>query len=114
MLALVGIYAVIAYAVRQREREIAVRLAIGADRRSITRLFLRQGASVLVAGLALGAGGALVLGRVLETQLFGVKATEPRVIVATTLAFSLCGLLAIWWPARMAASTDPASALKQE
>ena len=111
-LALVGIYGVIAYTVRQREREIAVRLAIGADGRAITRMFLRQGAVVLVAGLALGVAGALALGRVLQAQLFDVRPADPAVIALMTTAFAICGLLAIAWPARLAASTDPAAALK--
>jgi putative ABC transport system permease protein len=112
VLALVGIYGVIAYTVRQREREIAVRIAVGADRNMITRLFLRQGGAVLAAGLALGIGGALLLGQLLESQLFGVRPAEPVVIVAVTLSFGICGLMAIGWPAHAAASTDPAKALK--
>ena len=112
VLALLGIYGVIAYTVRQREREIAVRLAVGADRRMITWLFLRQGGVVLGAGLAMGVAGALLLGRLLQTQLFGVEAADPAAIAAVTLSFALCGLLAIGWPARAAASTDPARALR--
>jgi putative ABC transport system permease protein len=98
--------------VRQREREIAIRLAIGADRRMITRLFLRQGASVVGVGIVLGIGGAVLIGRVLETQLFGVRAADPLAIAAVSLPFAVCGLLAVGWPARAAASTDPAAALK--
>ena len=112
LLALIGIYGVIAYAARQREREIAVRLAIGADRSAITRLFVRQGAIVLAAGLVLGIGGALALGRVLEAQLFNVRPSDPLVLAVTTVAFALCGLGAVAWPARRAASTDPVNALK--
>ena len=112
-LALVGIYGVIAYAVRQREREIAVRMAIGADPAAITRLFLRQGALVLSAGLAAGVAGAIGLGRVLQSQLFGVQAADPLTIALMTAAFAFCGLAAATWPARMAASTDPALALKE-
>ena len=112
VLALLGIYGVIAYTVRQREREIAIRIAIGADRRMIMRLFLRQGAAVLGVGLSLGVGGALVLGRVLETQLFGVRAADPLAIAAVAIPFALCGLAAVGWPARAAASTHPAAALK--
>ena len=112
ILALVGIYAVVAYTVKQREREIAVRLAIGADRRRITRMFVGQGAAVLSAGLVLGIAGALALGRVLRAQLFGVQPADPAVLIAMTLAFALCGLLAIAWPARTAASLDSAAALK--
>jgi predicted permease len=112
-LALLGIYGVIAYAVRQREKEIAVRMAVGADGGAIVRLFLRQGALVLAGGLALGVAGAIALGRVLETQLFGVRAAEPSVLALATLAFAACGLVAIAWPARMAAAMDPAGALKE-
>ncbi|MDQ3070613.1 MAG: FtsX-like permease family protein [Acidobacteriota bacterium] len=112
VLALLGIYGVIAYTVRQREREIAVRLAVGADRRMITWLFLRQGGVVLGVGLAMGVAGALLLGRLLETQLFGVPAADPQAIAVVTLSFALFGLLAIGWPARAAASTDPARALR--
>jgi putative ABC transport system permease protein len=111
-LALVGIYGVIAYTVRQREQEIAIRLAVGADRGTITRLFLRQGAIVLAIGLAFGVGGAVMIGRVLQTQLFHVRAADPIAIAMVAVPFALCGLLAVGWPARAAASTDPAAALK--
>jgi putative ABC transport system permease protein len=113
ILALVGIYGVIAYTVKQREREIAVRIAIGADRRTITRLFMRQGLIVLGAGLAFGIGGAIGLGRILRAQLFNVPAADPVVLALATLAFALCGTLAIAFPARSAASLDPASILKE-
>ncbi len=112
-LALVGIYAVVAYTVKQREREIAVRLAMGADRKRITRMFLGQGALVLAAGLVLGIGGALALGRVLRAQLFGVQPADPGVLAGMTIAFAACGLVAIAWPARAAASLDSATALKE-
>jgi putative ABC transport system permease protein len=112
VLALLGIYGVIAYTVRQREREIAIRLAVGADRGTITRLFLRQGAAVLAVGLAMGVGGALLLGRLLQAQLFGVRPADPMAIAAVAVPFALCGLAAIAWPARTAAATDPAAALK--
>lgn len=112
-LALVGIYGVVAYTVKQREREIAVRLAMGADGNRITRMFLGQGALVLAAGLTLGIGGALALGRILRAQLFGVQPTDPAVLVGMTLAFALCGLAAIAWPAKAAASVDSATALKE-
>jgi ABC-type antimicrobial peptide transport system permease subunit len=114
VLALVGAYGVVAYAVRQREREIAVRMAIGAGRAQITRLFVRQGAVVLGAGLALGVIGALAAGRLLESQLFGVTASDPMALAAVAGAFGLAGLAAIWWPARRAAATDPALALRAE
>jgi putative ABC transport system permease protein len=112
ILALVGIHGVIAFAVRQRGREIAVRIAIGATRADVTRLFLRHGAVVLALGLALGVGGAMLLARVLQSQLFGVDATDPISMTWIAVAFAACGLAAMAWPARRAAMTDPASALK--
>ena len=113
VLALVGIYGVIAYAVRQREREVAVRMAVGADRPAIVRLFLTQGAAVLGAGLLFGIAGAMALGRVLQAQLFGVHSADPAVLAIATCAFGVCGLLAVSVPAFAAASTDPAAALKE-
>ena len=113
VLALVGIYGAIAYTVRQREREIAVRLAVGADGRKITMMFVRQGLVMLAAGLTLGLGGAIALGRVLQAQLFGVAPADPIALAAATAAFMVCGLTAVAWPARTAASTDPALALKE-
>jgi putative ABC transport system permease protein len=113
ILALVGIYGVIAYTVKQREREIAVRIAIGADRQTITRLFMRQGLTVLGAGLLLGIGGAIGLGRILRAQLFNVPAADPIVIALVTVAFAVCGAVAIAFPARSAASLDPALILKE-
>lgn len=111
-LALVGIYAVVAYTVKQREREIAVRLAMGADGPRITRMFVGQGAVVLAVGLVLGLGGAVGLGRVLRAQLFGVQPADPIVLIGMTAAFAVCGLVAIAWPARAAASLNSAAALK--
>jgi predicted permease len=112
-LALIGIAGVIAYAVRQREREIAVRMAIGADRRAIARMFIKEGGAIVGCGLVAGIAAALALGRVLQAQLFGVDAADPVVLSLAVVMFGLCGLAAVGWPARMAASTDPAAALKE-
>ena len=68
---------------------------------------------VLAAGLAIGVAGAMALGRVLRAQLFEVSPSDPTLIVLTTLAFAVCGLIAVAWPARAAAGTDPAAALKE-
>ena len=114
LLALIGAYGVIAYAVRQREREIAVRLAVGADPSRITRLFVRQGSWILAVGLVVGIGIALAGGRLLESQLVGVTSRDPATLGAAVAAFACAGLLAIWWPARRAATTDPALALRAE
>jgi putative ABC transport system permease protein len=113
-LSLVGLYGAIAYAVRQREREIAVRVAIGADPAAIVRLFVRQGGVILLGGLAVGVPAAFAVGRVIESQLFGVTAFDPFGLAAASAAFGVAALLATWWPARRAAATDPAIALRSE
>ena len=112
--AVVGVYGMMAYAVRQREREIAVRIAIGADPRHVTQVFVREGATILAAGLALGVAAALASGRLLESQLFGVKSDDPIAVLAAATAFGTAGLLAVWWPSRRAVETDPAIALRTE
>jgi predicted permease len=114
LLALVGVYGVIAYAVRQREREIAVRLAIGADPAQVTRLFVRQGGVILLSGLAVGLAGVVAAGRVIESQLFSVTPRDPIALGGAVGAFALAGLIAIWWPSRRAGATDPAAALRAE
>jgi putative ABC transport system permease protein len=114
LLALVGMYGVVAYAVRQRQREIAVRMAVGADARAVTMMFLRRGSLVLAGGLTVGMAGALALGRVLQSQLYGVQPAEPRVLVVAVLAFAAVAMVAMLWPAWRAAATDPSLVLKEE
>jgi putative ABC transport system permease protein len=114
VLALVGMHGVIAYAVRQREREIAVRIAIGADARAVTALFLRDGVLVLGGGLAAGVAGALALGRVLQSQLYGVQPAEPRVLAVVVMVFGVVALAAMLGPAWRASTTDPMLVLNAE
>ena len=113
-LGVIGLYAVIAYAVRQREHEIAVRMAVGADSRRIVTLFLRDGAIVVGAGVAIGVVGAVAGGRLLASQLFGVQPADLTTLVASSLLLLVLSLLAIWWPARRASRIDPVNALKGE
>jgi putative ABC transport system permease protein len=114
LLGVMGLYAVIAYAVRQREHEVAVRIAVGADGRSITSLFVREGMVVTGLGLIAGVAGAMSVGRLLESQLFGIEATDGVTLVGATLVLAAAAFLAVWWPARRAAATDPVIALKGE
>jgi hypothetical protein len=114
VLALVGVFGVVSHAVRQREREIAIRIALGADPARLTRLFVRQGVNVLALGVAIGLAGALGTGRLIQSQLFGVTASDPIALAGAAAAFAAVGLAAIWWPSRRAAATDPAIALRAE
>lgn len=114
LVAIAGVYGMIAYAVRQREREIAVRIAVGADPRQIMRLFLREGGMVIAVGVALGSAGALAAGRLLESQLFGIGPADPMALATAGAAVAAGALCAVWWPARRAAATDPAIALRME
>lgn len=114
LLALVGVYGVLAYTVRHRQREIGVRLALGATPGQVTGLFVREGAWLLASGLVVGAFGAVAIGRALESQLFGVAPVELRVIAAALAALACCGALASWWPARRAAQVAPAEVLRCE
>jgi putative ABC transport system permease protein len=113
-LALIGMHGVIAYAVRQRQREIAVRIAIGANPRAVTAMFLRYGAWVLGIGVVMGIAGAVGLGRVLQSQLHGVRPAEPRILLMAVAAFTAVAFIAVLWPARRAAAVDPLVVLKDE
>lgn len=114
VLALIGVYSVIAYSVHQREREIGVRLVVGAEPRAVRTLFVREGSPLLAYGLAAGLLGSMALGRVLQSQLFGVHPTEPSTLAATTVLFAICGWLALWLSTRHAAMVDPAHVLREE
>ena len=114
MLGVLGLYAVIAYAVKQREHEIAIRMAVGAGADAIMRLFMREGVLLLLAGIAAGGFVAVALGRLLESQLFGVDAVDPVTLGVASVALGVASLAAIWWPARRATRTDPIIALREE
>jgi putative ABC transport system permease protein len=114
LIALIGLHTAMAYTVRQRGREVAIRLALGAGGRSIVTLFVREGCATLVAGVALGLLAAASLGRLLQSELFGVRPAEPLLLGVTALLLGVCGVVAIWQPARRAARTDPAIALRAE
>lgn len=105
-LAVVGLYGVIAYAVRQREREVAIRIAIGATRSGVVGLFLKEGGMVLAAGIGGGMVGALALARLLHSQLHGVAAFDGWSFAAAGAVMAGAGLLAIWWPAQRAADAN--------
>jgi putative ABC transport system permease protein len=114
ILASVGLYGVLASAVRQRTAEIGVRMALGAAPAGIFGLVVGHGLRLGAAGIAIGLVAALALTRVMASMLVGVRATDPTTFAATAIVFLLIAAAASWLPARRAASLDPTEALREE
>ena len=114
VLASIGIYAVISYAVAQRTREIGIRMALGAASADVLRLVVRDGMTPAVIGVTLGAMGAFGITRLMRSLLYGVSATDPVVFGLVATALVLVALGACWVPARRAARVDPNVALRNE
>ncbi len=114
VLGAVGIYGVISYSVSQRTREIGVRMALGAARRDVNRLVLREGAPLILAGLAFGLLAAFGLTRLMSALLFGVSPVDPVTFASVSLALAVVALVASYLPARRAAAMDPTEALRWE
>jgi predicted permease len=110
----VGIYGVTAYGVTQRTKEIGVRIAIGATRGEVVRMVLRSTARLAAVGVAIGLGAALLLARLLESQLFGVSAHDPLTYASISMLLGLLAIGASVQPALRAARTDPMTALRSE
>jgi len=105
-LSAIGLYGVLAYLVTQRSREIGVRLAVGSAPRAIVALVLREGLGLAIGGIVLGVIGASMLGRIVTSQLYGISATNPWVMLLMTVALALVATLACIVPARRAANVD--------
>ncbi|HEY7856163.1 MAG TPA: ABC transporter permease [Terriglobales bacterium] len=114
ILAAVGIYGVMSYAVRQRSRELGIRMAMGAAARDIFALVLRNGMTLVAVGILAGILGALALGQVVSTFLFGMKPADPTTFAFYSLLFVLVALVASFFPARRATRVDPVVTLRQE
>jgi predicted permease len=114
LLATVGIYGVVAHTIRQRTREVGIRVALGADPAAVQRLVLAQGVRLAVLGVTLGVGLALVLTRFLRAQLFGLTSTDPATFLAVAALLGVVAGLACWLPARRATRLDPMVALGRD
>jgi putative ABC transport system permease protein len=114
LVAMAGLYSVMAFLVATRTREIGIRMALGADRRDITRMVIASSGTVVLAGVVSGSAIALGLGRWLESQLFGVSAADPATHIAVASAVVLTAFAATWQPARQAARVEPAVTLRAE
>jgi predicted permease len=113
-LSAIGIYGVLAYLVAQRRKEIGIRIALGSSGGQVFRLILQEGLVVLAAGFVIGLLGALAMARALQSQLYGVGATDPRVLAAATALLGLVAIVACLVPAGRAARVNPVIALRQE
>jgi putative ABC transport system permease protein len=110
----IGIYGVIGYSVGQRVREIGIRMALGAQRRDVLLMVLRQSAAMLAIGVVVGLGFSFWLARTIVSLLYGVSASSPGAFMGMALLLALVGLLASYIPARRAASVSPIVALHHE
>jgi len=112
LLAVIGIYGIVAYSVARRTQEMGIRRALGAQQSDILRLLVGQGFRLAMAGVAVGIAGAFALTRLMTSLLFHVSATDPATFVAVALLFLLVALAASYIPARRATRIDPMAALR--
>jgi putative ABC transport system permease protein len=114
LLALAGVYGVLSYSVSRRRTEIGMRMALGESGPGIFRLVLGEGMVLVAVGAGLGLGGALAMGRVLQSQLYDVRATDPRLLMMASAVLVLVAALACVLPARRASQVSPVVALTDQ
>ena len=114
LLAVVGVYVVMSYAVEQRTREVGIRMALGAHQRTVVRMVLGRGLKVVAVATVVGVIAALGAAKLLQNQLFGVGTADPLTFVAVPLLLASAAALACYLPARRAARVDPVIALRSE
>jgi len=114
LLAAIGLYGVMAYAVARRTREIGIRMALGAERRNVLWLVMREVSLMAGIGIAIGLPCAYALGRLVESQLFGLSAKDPGILAIATVTLALVAMLSGYLPAERATRVDPMVALRYE
>jgi putative ABC transport system permease protein len=114
VLSTIGLYAALAFAVGQRTREIAVRMALGASRTDVGRLVFRRGAAIFAIGAVAGLAACVAAGPLLAHLLYGVSPRDPLGLLTGPLVLGFVTLLAIWLPARRAMRLNPVAALRSE
>jgi putative ABC transport system permease protein len=114
VLSAVGIFGVMSYTVSRRTHELAIRMALGADRKMVLQQVLREGLGVTLFGVGVGLVVALALSQVMAGYVYGIKATDPITYAVATLVLILTALMACYVPARRAASVNPMKALRTE
>jgi putative ABC transport system permease protein len=114
LLAAIGIYGVMGYAVTQRSHEIGIRMALGAEPGDVLRMIVGDGMKLTGMGLSIGLLGSLLVMKYLESQLYGIKARDPLTFIGVAAGLALVALAACYFPARRATKVDPLVALRYE